>query len=49
MCKIDAVAEEKNLALKLVNNQIIQTRMEPCQHYQWNICLEALSKEMAKT
>ena len=22
--------------------------MEPCQHHQWNICLEALSKDVAK-
>ena len=46
--RIDAIAEEKNTPLKLVNNQKIQTRIEHCQHHQRNICLEALSKEIAK-
>ena len=45
---IDAVTEEKNMPLKLVNNQIMQTRMKPCQHHQQDICLQTLSKEMAK-
>ena len=32
--RIDAIAEEKNSPLKIVNNKILQTRMESCQHYQ---------------
>ena len=42
--RIDAVTEEKNAPLKVINNKIIKITIESCQHYQWNICLDALSK-----
>ena len=46
--RIDTVAEKKKMPLKVINNEIVRTKIEPCQYHQRNMCLDALSKWMAK-
>ena len=46
--KIEEDAAELHMDPILVNNKEMKIEVEPCQHYQWNICLDGISNEISK-
>ena len=45
--KIEEVIEETQMDPVIVNEKVMKTEIEPCQHHQRNICLECISKEIS--
>ena len=46
--KVDAIAEEKLVIPLKINDQVMKTKLEPCQQHLRNVCLNAVNNEMTK-
>ena len=49
LCKIiDQVAEENQLVPLMIDREIVPTSVKPCQHHQWNVCINRETKECTR-